>query len=382
MSCSDFMFKRENQMRVYVAATRQNDGKTITALGLLSAIREFFHKVGYIKPVGQHVSMIDGANIDKDANLMNEIFEIGTHLPDMSPVAIPRGFTEEYILDGKPEKLRRKIQQSYLRASHGKEFMVIEGTGHAGVGSVIDLSNADVSKLLHAPVVLVTCGGIGRPIDEVMLNKALFDQVGANLIGVVVNKVIPEKYEKVNALVRQGFRKHGIHTLGVVPFNPVLSSPTIRQLLEDIKGELLCGEKGLDHSVSKILVGAMPAHSALDFFHGDELLITPGNREDMILAAMSGCVMGVSKAYCVKGIILTGGILPNKTILKLVSATNIPFILVQSNTYETAQKLNNLIVKIRPEDTKKIKEATKLIKEHVDIDYIIDSVKKFTKVKV
>jgi BioD-like phosphotransacetylase family protein len=363
-------------MRVYVAATRQNDGKTITALGLLSALGEHYPSIGYIKPVGQQVKVIEGKTIDKDANLMNEVFRIGKTLEDMSPVTIPQGFTEDYIQHGDAEDLRRKIQQAYLRASHGKELMVIEGTGHAGVGSVIDLSNADVAKLLHASVVLVTCGGIGRPIDEVMLNKAVFDACGVNLIGVIVNKVAEDKYEKIDKFARLGFKKKGIEVLGVIPYVQKLSSPTIRQLLEDIHGELLCGEKGLDQSVCKILIGAMPTHSALDYFHGDELLVTPGNREDLILAAMSGCVIGVSKAYCVKGIILTGGVMPNKTIVKLVRRTNIPIILVNANTYETAQNLNNLIVKIRPQDTDKIDEATRLIKKHVDIAYIISSMKK------
>jgi BioD-like phosphotransacetylase family protein len=362
-------------MRVYVAATRQNDGKTVTALGLLSAINSLYEQVGYIKPVGQQVTTIHGHKIDKDATLMQEVFEIQSQLTDMSPIAIPRGFTERYIEKGDPEKLRRKVQQAYLRASHGKDFMVIEGTGHAGVGSVLDLSNAEVAKLLGASVVLVTLGGIGRPIDEVSINKALFDSLGVKLLGVVINKVKEEKYDKIDRLVRDGFDKRGIDVLGVVPYCPQLSSPTIRQLLEDINGELLCGEKGLDQSVGKILVGAMPPHTALEFFRGDELLITPGNREDLILAAMSGCVIGISKAYCVKGIILTGGIYPNKTILKLVKRTNIPMILVKETTYETAQKLNNLIVKIRAADTGKIKLAESLIKKHVNIEAIIKKTK-------
>ena len=366
-------------MRVYVAATRQNDGKTITALGLLSALGGYYPSIGYIKPVGQQVKIIEGHTIDKDANLMNEVFQIGKSLEDMSPVTIPQGFTEDYILNGDPEELRRKIQQAYLRASHGKELMVIEGTGHAGVGSVIDLSNADVAKLLHSSVVLVTCGGIGRPIDEVMLNKAVFDARGVDLLGVIVNKVTDDKYEKIDNLVRLGFKKKGIHVLGVIPYVQKLSSPTIRQLLEDIKGELLCGEKGLDQTVSKILIGAMSTHSALEYFHGDELLITPGDREDLILAAMSGCVIGVSKAYCVKGIILTCGMMPNKTIVKLVKRTNIPIIFVHMNTYDMAQKLNNLIVKIRPQDTEKIAEATNLIKKYVDCAYIIDKIRQSTK---
>lgn len=367
---------------MYVAATRQNDGKTITALGLLSAIGDYYHNIGYIKPVGQQVKFCDGKTIDKDACLINEVFQIGDPLEDMSPIAIPRGFTEQYILNGDPHKLRRKIERSYARASRGKDFMVIEGTGHAGVGSVLDLSNAAVAEMLNACVVLVTCGGIGRPIDEVMLNKALFDSRGVKLIGVIVNKVIEDKYEKINKIVRLGFERKGIDVLGVIPYSAHLSSPTIRQLLEDIDGKLLCGDKGLDQSVSKILVGAMPPHTALDYFHGNELLITPGNREDLILAAMSGCVLGVSKAYCVKGLILTGGIMPNKTILRLIKRVDIPIILVNTNTYETAQKLNNLIVKIRPEDTKKIREATSLIKKHVDIEKIIERVKSTLKVKI
>jgi BioD-like phosphotransacetylase family protein len=366
-------------MRVYVAGTRMNDGKTITALGLLSAIGDYYHNVGYIKPVGQKVQIIDGHQIDKDANLMNEIFQTGSQLNDMSPVAIPRGFTEEYILHGDPETLKRRVLQSYLRASHGKDFMVIEGTGHAGVGSVIDLSNAEVAKLLNAPVVLVTLGGLGRPIDEVSINKALFDSGGVKLLGVVVNKVAEDKYEKIDRLVREGFGRKGIEVLGVVPFYPPLSSPTIRQLMEDINGDLLCGEKGLDQSVSKIMIGDMPPHTALEFFRGDELLITPGNREDLILAAMSGCVIGISKAYCVKGIILTGGITPYRTIMKLVRRTNIPMILVKETTYETAQRLNNLIVKIRPEDTDKIKQATSLIKSYVDVESIISRVRELYK---
>lgn len=364
-------------MRIYVAATRQNDGKTIMALGLLSAMKEHFENVGYIKPVGQQVKLIDGQHIDKDASLMVEVFKISQEPKDLSPIAIPSGFTEDYIMRGDPEKLRRKILQSYLRASHGRDFMVIEGTGHAGVGSVLDLSNAEVAKLLNAPVLIVTIGGIGRPIDEIMLNKALFDKVGVKLIGVVINKVVPDKYERIKSITTAGFRKKGVDVLGFIPFCPALSSPTIRQLLEDINGELLCGEKGLDQSVHRIMVGAMTPHVALEYFRGEELLITPGDREDLILAAMSGCVLGISKAYCVKGIILTGGIRPNRVILKLVRRSNIPIILVKENTYETAQRLNNLIVKIRPEDKDKIEEATCLIKKYVDIKEIIKRVKEY-----
>ena len=359
-------------MNLYVAATRQNDGKTTTALGLFNAIKETFSGIGYIKPVGQQVKLIGKHKIDKDVSLMSEIYQIGNHLYDMSPITVPKGFTEDYILHGDPMNLRRKILQAYTRASKGKGFMVIEGTGHAGVGSIFDLSNAAVAQLLQAPVLLVTCAGIGRPIDEVMLNKAVFDSFGVPVLGVIVNKVMPEKYEKINKFVRLGFQRKGIDVLGVLPFCPILSSPTVRQLLEDIRGDLLCGEEAVDQGVSRMIVGAMPPHTALDYFKGQVVLITPGNREDLILAALSANATGTSDENNVRGMILTGGIKPNKTVMQLLAQGDMPVISVQDDTFTTAQKITNLIIKIRPQDEEKIRTIKDMVHKHVDVDRITE----------
>ncbi|MBN1837179.1 MAG: AAA family ATPase [Spirochaetales bacterium] len=363
-------------LSLYVAATRQNDGKTTAALGLVGALGESFPRVGYIKPVGQQVKLIGDRQIDKDASLIKDVFQIGSPLQDMSPVAIPRGFTEEYILEGDVHSLPEKILAAYRRELGVSDFIVIEGTGHAGVGSVLDLSNAAVARMLGVPVVIVTCAGIGRPIDEVMLNKALFDSHGVDVLGVIVNKVMPEKFDKVNRLVRLGLEKKGIRTFGVVPFVPLLSSPTLRQLAEDIKGELVSGDEGaLDHIVSRILVGAMPAHEAFSYFKGDVLLITPGNREDLILAALASNIPAVQEHYAVKGLILTCGVRPNPTVLKVLRQTGTPAFLVADDTFTTAQKMTNLIVKIRPEDDQKIETVKRVIKEHVDVAGILESLR-------
>lgn len=365
-------------LRIYVGATRQNDGKTTAALGLLEAFSELYPRIGYIKPVGQQVRLIGDHEIDKDASLMKDVFHIGSQLYDMSPVAVPKGFTEEYILHGEVIQLTTKIEKAYSRECKGKDFMVIEGTGHAGVGSVIDLNNAAVAKILDSPVLIVTCAGIGRPIDEVMLNKAVFDNCGVKVLGVIVNKVMPEKYEKVNALVRLGFKRKGIDTFGVVPYFPILSSPTLRQLLEDIRGELVSGaESALDQLVSKIIVGAMPAHEVFDYFKGDVLLITPGNREDLILAAATCNVPGVQEDYNVKGIILTCGVWPNPAVLKILKQAQVPVFLVNDDTFTTAQKITNLIIKIRPQDKLKIDTVKQMVKQYVDIKAIVDKLKEY-----
>jgi BioD-like phosphotransacetylase family protein len=362
-------------LKVYVAATRQNDGKTTAALGLLEAMSEHFERVGYIKPVGQQVRLIGKHKIDKDASLMNDVFRIGSQLSDMSPVAVPKGFTERYILNGDTDNLSEKIKQAYKRASKQRDFMVIEGTGHAGVGSVFDLSNAAVARLLNTPVVIVSNAGIGRPIDEVMLNKAVFDSFDVPVLGVIINKVQSEKYEKINKFVRLGFAQKGIKTLGVIPFVPLLSSPTIRQLLEDVAGQLICGESGLDEIVSRMIVGAMPPHTALDYFKGDVLLITPGNREDLILAAIACNAPGISPELNVKGIFLTCGVWPNRSVLRLVEGANIPLILGKDDTFTTAQKITQLMIKIRSQDKEKIAMVKQIIKQYVDVEEIMRKLK-------
>lgn len=358
-------------MEIYVAATRQNDGKTIASVGLISAVLKRTKKVGYIKPVGQHYIDVDGHQIDEDAILVKGAYGIDCDMPDMSPVAVPRGFTSAYINEPNRDLLVRRIQEAYARVSEGKEFVLIEGTGHAGVGSVFDLSNADVAKLIGAKVIIVSAGGIGRPIDEIMLNKAVFDQMGVEILGVIVNKIEPEKYDRIAPIVRKGLARKGLEVLGVMPYNPVLSSPTLEQLLEDIGGELLSGERGLRNTVSRMAIGAMPPHEALDYFGRGTLLITPGTREDLILAAMSSCVVGVGKESCVSGIVLTGGVRPHTKILHLIRRTHIPIISVPEDTFTVATKINGLIVKVRPGDKNKIYATERLVNRYVDIDRLL-----------
>ena len=131
-------------------------------------------RIGFIKPVAQRIEDVDGKRIDEDSLLMDRTFQVEIPIEDMSPIAIEPNFTRRYIDNANNDFLVRRLQNSFDRACWEKEFCLIEGTGHAGVGAVFDLSNARVVRLLHSKVVLVTRGGIGRPIDEVVLNKALF----------------------------------------------------------------------------------------------------------------------------------------------------------------------------------------------------------------
>lgn len=369
------MYRRrddEEAKRVYVAATRQNDGKTCTSLGLISALKKRVQRVGYIKPVGQRYIEVDGHRVDEDALLIRETCQLEENIADMSPVAVPRGFTEQYIENPNKQGLEDDIVESFDRVAALSDLVVVEGTGHAGVGSVFDMSNGDVANLLNCKVLLVSSGGIGRPIDEIMLNKALFDQKGVEILGVVINKVQEDKFEKIDRVVRKGLARLGLECLGVMPYRPILSNPTMEQLLEDLDGKLLSGRSGLRNAVGKMVIGAMAPHEAMNYFTRDVLLITPGTREDLVLAAMSSCVAGVGKTNCVSGIIITGGIDPHPNIMQLINRTFIPVVSVPDDTFTAASKVNKLIVKIRPGDFEKIRASQDMFSQYVDVGRLME----------
>src|SRR5947207_9277609 len=223
--------------RIFIAATRQNDGKTTISLGLLSALQKFYPRIGYIKPVGQRFVEIDEQKLYEDPVMMDQVFRLNCPLVDMSPIAVEPDFTRKYLQSANYEVLVKRIQKAFDRVAWEKDFVLCEGSGHAGVGSVFDLSNARVAKLLGAKVIIVTQGGIGKPIDEVSLNQALFEKEGIQVIGVILNKVVGKKIDYITQFARRGLERKGLQLLGVVPHQPILSQPTMDLIREELNAE-------------------------------------------------------------------------------------------------------------------------------------------------
>ena len=252
--------------RVFIAATRQNDGKTTTSLGLLAAFQKYYPRIGYIKPVGQRFVEVAEHKIDEDTVLMDSVYKLNCPLVDMSPIAVEPDFTRKYLENANYDTLVKRIQNAFDRVAWEKDFVLCEGSGHAGVGSVFDLSNAQVAKILGAKVVIVTRGGIGKPIDEVALNQALFEKAGVEIIGVIINKVLPEKVDFIADFARRGLKRKGLELLGVIPHHRILSRPTIRSIKEDLQAEELNSSGKLNNMVEDVVVGAMGAENAVQFF--------------------------------------------------------------------------------------------------------------------
>jgi BioD-like phosphotransacetylase family protein len=228
-----------------------------------------------------------------------------------------------------------------------------------------------VAKTLGCKVIIVTQGGIGKPIDEVALNQALFEKEGVEIIGVILNKVHEEKIPEITRFVRSGLKRKGLELLGVLPLEPLLAHPTVDLIREELRAELLNRPPSLDALVEDVVVGAMGAQNAIQFFQRGTLLITPGDREDILLAA--GAAALPHSDDLMAGIILTGGLRPGENVIQALQALPLPVLLVQADSYQVASKVHNLTVKTRPTDARKIALIRDLVARHVNVKKILDA---------
>lgn len=354
--------------RVFVAATRQNDGKTTTSLGLLAALERRYGRVGYIKPVGQRFVEIDDQKIDEDSVLMNHVFRLNCPLVDMSPIAVEPDFTRRYLQNANLDSLTKRIHKAFDRVAWEKQFVLIEGTGHAGVGSVFDLSNATVARLLGSKVVIVSRGGIGLPIDEVAMNRALFEAEGVEVIGVILNKVLPEKLEYITDFARRGLKRKGLELLGVIPHQPILSKPTLDLIREELKAEVLAGASRIHNIVQRVVIGSMSPANVGKLLQPDTLLICSADREDTLAAAAETSIRDEGR---LAGIILSDDIRPTAAARKLVERFNCPVLFAPADSYTVASTVHDLTVKTRPDDIQKIGLIQDIIARHVNLDRIL-----------
>lgn len=381
--------------QVYLAATGRNHGKTTFALGLLAALLERGHSTAFTKPVGQRYAVVEETPADEDAILMRDLFGLDDALEDMSPVHIPRGFTKAFIRGEVVEDLASRIDAAHRRLAERHDVLLIEGTGHAGVGAVVGLSNADVAARLRAPAVLISEGGIGRPIDEIVLNHALFARRGVPLVGAVINKVDIEADPTLPAVLEQGLALHGIDLLGVLPKRPILSRPTLTMLIEQLHGELLAPGEDMDRLIEHVAIGSGQARHVLEKIGPGSLLIVQGDRQDIIHATVAandtqkqldrepglldrlrnrsrfGRTPEDPDARHLAGMVFTNGRRPTDRDIGVLREAGVFALLVEDEIYPVASQIHGLLVKTHVQDRAKIEVIKQVVAEHFDIDGLL-----------
>ncbi len=381
--------------QVYLAATGRNRGKTTLCLGLLAALIDRGVDTAFAKPVGQRYAMVDEVPADEDAILMKELFDLHDPLVDMSPVHIPRGFTKSFIRGEVVEDLASKIDVAHQHLVAKHDALIIEGTGHAGVGAVVGLSNADVAARMRAPVVIVSEGGVGRPIDEIVLNQALFARRGVPLVGAVINKVDVDADPSLPEVLAQGLALHGIDLLGILPYRPVLAHPTLAMVLEQMHGELLSSGEDMDRLIEHVAIGSGQARHMLEKIGPGSLLIVQGDRQDAIHAVIAanetqkqlnrepgpldrlrnrarfGRVPQDSEAQLLAGLVFTNDRRPMDRDIEALRRAGIFALLVPDEIYPVASQLHHLLIKTHVQDRAKIETIKHVVSEHFDVDGLL-----------
>ena len=372
---------------LYLAATGQNRGKTTAALGLLDGFVSEGLRTGFMKPVGQRTVIDDGEPADEDAVLMKAVFGLPDPYPVMSPVHIPRGFTKAYIGGEVVEDLGARVRAAHATfADH--DILLIEGTGHAGVGAVIGLSNAVVAAMLGTPAVIISEGGVGRPIDEIVLNASLFTRHGVTVAGAIVNKVDVEAQPGIEDILERGLAPYDIPLLGILPRRAILSNPTLEMISEGLNGERIHDGPDLERVIDGVAIGAMQPGHMLERVGPGTLVIVPGDREDIILTLTTAHLVGtphlaptgqneptleldLEHAGAAIGLVLTGGYRPRPAVLSAIRRADLFAILVGSDTYTVASDVHDLLVKTHAADREKIELIKELVASNLDVDRIL-----------
>jgi len=355
----------------FVAATGQNVGKTTTCLGLLAGLKKRHPSVGFIKPVGQeHVETETGIHVDKDVVLFKTHFKLQDPYEEMSPVLFPRGFTRDY-LDGKVDHqdLVAKIAHSFQSIASRHAMTVIEGTGHTGVGSIVDLNNAQIAALLKCPVILVASGGLGSSFDELALNHAQCEKYGVPVAGVILNRVLEEKREMILDYIPKALKRWNIPLLGAIPFSSILSMPTMNDFEMLFETKVLTGSESRFRHFQHIRLVASSVEMYRAWIVPDQLIITPAGREDIILATLTrfwDLKISHPEEDLQAGMILTGKTPPKDSIIEQIRRAKIPMLYAPVSSFVAMKMIHSYTVKIRKADTAKIEEAIKVVEEHID----------------
>ena len=356
---------------LYIVGTQRDVGKTTLSIGLVHALRKRGLRVAYTKPLGQRLSNVKGQTLHDDAMVLASLLDNGDTRQTEMAVPLPRGRVEKEVHDLHSKELMDKVKGACSALADDHDALIVEGMGHVAMGSCLGLSAADIARGIGARAMLVAGGGIGRTIDDISLCGTFLTARGADLMGAIVNKVWPSKFIRIREATSTGLMNFGIKSYGTVPYEEQLACPTMRQVSEVVGGEIISGADQLDNRVENAIVAAMEASHMVSYLKRSTLVISPGDRSDNILACLSAHVLGDVAKPAISGLILTGGFRPDGTVMRLISDSRLPVLLVDDDTYGAASKFHSTVFKITPGDRTKMEAAICLIAEYVDIDGLI-----------
>jgi phosphate acetyltransferase len=358
---------------IYLTTTEPYSGKSIIALGLMNLLAGKTEKLAYFKPIAT------SKENEKDYHLETMIkhFELNAPYEDMY------AFTRTEVLklknDGDDALIIDTIIEKFKKLQEANDFVIVEGSDLIGRSTNLEFDdNISIAKNLGIPVILVVKGE-GENIQEIVAPavatfKSFLDE-GVQVLTIIVNKVDPEKINEVVDSLKQVLPTDIIIT--AIPHNKDLGNATIKEIGDSVNGKVLFGEHLFANQVDNYIVGAMQLHNCLLRLKKNTLIVTPGDRGDIMIGVLQA---NLSKNYPkVSGIILTGGLVPEPSIIQLIEGldTIVPIIQVETGTFETVNKIANTQSRIAFFNKEKIALAISTFDKYVDIKAIGEKISTF-----
>ena len=354
---------------IYIATTEPNSGKSIVSLGLMHLLLGKAAKVGYFRPI---------INDSKPGKVDNHINTIITHFDLKINYEDAYAFTLSEIIHKKnqdeDDEIISTIIEKYKVLEDNYDFVLVEGTDFSGEGSIIEFDmNIVIAKNLNIPTIIIA-SGVDKTLDELVGNLHIaydsFKDKSVEVLSVIANKVQPKNVPLVISELQKNLPTTVL--INAIPLNTMLANPTIKEIVERLDGKVLFGENYLNNQAGCFSVGAMQLRNYLKYLEKDSLVITPGDRADIILGSLQA---NLSANYpMISGMILTGGLIPEAPIIKLIEGLSgiIPIISVKEGTYSITNQIGAIKPRIYAENTQKITTSIHNFEKFVSVDALAD----------
>lgn len=348
---------------IYLATTEPYSGKSIIALGIVNLLASKTDKIAYFKPVISN----EGAEKDRHLDTISNHFKLNIPYQDM--YAFTRNEVFKLLNSGNEAQFIDTIIERFKKLQEKNDFVVVEGTDFMGASTNQEFDgNISIAKNLGIPAAIIVKGegiSVQEIVDSAVSTTKSFMDEGVQVLTLIVNKIDSKNEEEIRAQLTKALPKGIIVTC--IPLNTDLGSPTMKEIVESVGGTILFGENLMSNQVDHSIVGAMQLHNCLTRLNNNTLIVTPGDRGDIIIGALQA---NISKSYPkIAGLVLTGGLVPEQTILNLIEGldTIVPIIAVKTGTFKTVTHVATAKSRIYPENKEKIALAISMFDKYVDV---------------
>jgi phosphate acetyltransferase len=349
---------------IFIASAEPFTGKSIIALGLVNMLLGKTEKIGFFKPI---ISEQSPGRKERHIEAILDYFSLTIPYEDTHVFNRPQVLQlSESEHQG---EMIDTIIAKYKTLEENYDFTVIEGSDFLGEGIAFEFeTNAEIAKNLGVPVLAIVGGqnkSVAQVVSAVMNILHNFQARDVQVLGVVVNRVKPEQQADIMELLSMQVPKEVM--LSVIPWNQDLQSPTMKEICEGLGARLLFGENAVSNQVDNFVTGAMMLPNFLNHIKENVLIVTPGDRGDIIIGAIQA---NLSANYPkVAGIVLTAGTLPDEPVIRLIEGLQsvIPILAVDQGTFETTTSIGAIHSRISADNKKKIGLAIETFEKYVDV---------------